>query len=80
MRERLPSQYRMTKGKKRPVSVRRRHELEMTKGIKKGQCALFFDGVILSGPCTFTGIKTAEKDGDAIFQITLIKAIPAQPT
>ena len=48
---------------------------QYTKKVKKGQVALFFDGVMVSGECRFTAVKTKPKKGEAIFTITLIKKL-----
>lgn len=45
------------------------------EGVKKGYCVLIFGENTVSGKCTFTAIKTQKKNGDAIFEITLIKPL-----
>lgn len=43
--------------------------------VKSGHVALFFDGTLVSGECRFTAVKTKPKNGEAIFNITLIKSL-----
>ena len=46
-----------------------------TTRIKKGKLALFCDGVVISGDCTFTAIKINRLSGEAVFQITMVKVL-----